>query len=185
MSGKAKSTSSDQASFQDEIEATGVLENGAGESEEVERFKAELAGRDETIRLLLDELSRVEESQTATQAEWEHLADWLDELERRVEGQDGDNVHELENRLAAQEQKAEALLMKLEAGSPRLGGPTAALSEGDRPAPGDVGSGPRPRPRLLKTNDGRVSDDHGPGSEVVKALQTENDRLRAAWQETG
>ena len=101
--------SSGQASFQDDIEATGPVENVARGSDDIEHFKAEMAIRDETIRQLLDELNRVEESHTANQAEWEHLADWLDELERRVEGQDLDKVHELENRLAAQEQKAEAL----------------------------------------------------------------------------
>ena len=90
------------------------MENVAGEPEEVERFEAELVSRDETIRLLLDELSRVEEAQAATRAEWEQLAGWVAELEQRVEGQDGDALHELENRLAAEQQKADALQVKSE-----------------------------------------------------------------------
>lgn len=53
---------------------------------EVQRLEAELAGREETIGLLLDQLGRVEEAQAASRAEWEQLAGWLDELEQRVEG---------------------------------------------------------------------------------------------------
>jgi uncharacterized small protein (DUF1192 family) len=56
---------------------------------EVERLEAELGGREETIALLLDQLSQVEEARAASRAEWEQLAGWLTELEQRVEGQDG------------------------------------------------------------------------------------------------
>jgi hypothetical protein len=55
---------------------------------EVQRLKAELAGSEETIGLLVDQLSRVEEAQAASRAEWEQLAGWLTELEQRVERQD-------------------------------------------------------------------------------------------------
>jgi uncharacterized small protein (DUF1192 family) len=106
---RRQTTSNDEAAFQDEAEAVGARENLAGKAEEVERIKAELASRDETISLLLDEVSRVEEAQAATRAEWEHLAEWVAALEQRVEGQDGDALHQVENRLAAQEQKADAL----------------------------------------------------------------------------
>jgi len=110
---RRETPSNDEASFQDEVEAVSARENLAGKSEEVERIKAELASRDETIRLLLDEVSRVEEAQAATQAEWEHLAEWVAALEHRVDGQDGDALHQLENRLAAQEQKADAPKVEL------------------------------------------------------------------------
>ena len=99
----------------------------AGEPEEVERLKAELAGRDETILLLLDELSRVEEAQAASRAEWEQLTGWVAELEHRVEGQDGDAVHRLENELADQQQKSRRAPDEVRAGSPRLGGQAADL----------------------------------------------------------
>jgi len=102
-------TSDDEASFQAEVEAVGARENPAGKPEEVERIRAELVSRDETISMLLDEVSRFEEAQSATQAEWEHLAEWVAALEHRVEGQDGDALHPLDNRLAAQEQKADGL----------------------------------------------------------------------------
>ena len=56
----------------------------------IERLEAELGDREETISLLLDQLSRVEEAQAASRAEWEQVAGWLAELEQRVEGQDGE-----------------------------------------------------------------------------------------------
>src|SRR5260370_6061896 len=47
-----ETTSNDEAWFHDEALAASSLENVAGEPEEVERFKAELVSREETIRLL-------------------------------------------------------------------------------------------------------------------------------------
>jgi hypothetical protein len=52
---------------------------------EQERLRRELAARDETIALLLDQLGLVEEAERATRAEWEQLAGWLAEVEDRVE----------------------------------------------------------------------------------------------------
>jgi hypothetical protein len=69
----------------------------AGARAAVEQLRLELAGRDETIGVLLDQLSRVEEAEAASRAEWEHLAGWLAELEHRVEGQDGDATQQLED----------------------------------------------------------------------------------------
>src|SRR5262249_11442674 len=109
-----ESTSNDIATVAIEAGAKGLGEKSDGMHVELERLKAELIYREETVRLLLDELSRVEEVQAAARAEWEHVADWVTELERRVEGQDGDTVRELENRLAAQEQKIEAIQAKSE-----------------------------------------------------------------------
>jgi hypothetical protein len=174
--------SSGQASFPDEIEATAALENGTGRSEEAEHLKAELAIRDETTRLLLDELSRVEESHTANQAEWEHLADWLDELERRVEGQDAEKVRELENRLAAQEQKTETHLMKLERERRAWEAQRQVYQKEIDRLQGTLDQA-RTSPAALEDLDSRIGNDQGPGIEAVKALQLENDRLRAQWQE--
>ena len=109
-----ETTSIDEASLHDEAAAASARENVAGEPGEVERFQAELVSREETIRLLLDELIRVEEAQAATRAEWEQLAAWVAELEHRVEGHDEDALHELENRLAAEQQKVDALQVKSE-----------------------------------------------------------------------
>ena len=82
------------------------MEHVAGDSGEVERFQAELVSRDETIRLLMDELIRVEEAQAATRAEWEQLDAWVAELEHRVEGQDEIGLRELENRLALRSRRS-------------------------------------------------------------------------------
>ncbi len=106
---RTETTLNNEASIQDEPEAGGVVENLTGTPEEVERLNAELASRDETISLLLDEVSRFEETLAATRAEWEQLAGWVTALEHRVEGKDEDALHPLENRFAAQEQKAAAV----------------------------------------------------------------------------
>jgi hypothetical protein len=71
------------------VEAGAAAAEVARARAEVERLETELGGREETIALLLDQLSRVEEAQAAGRAEWEQLAGWLAELEHRVEGQDG------------------------------------------------------------------------------------------------
>ncbi len=83
-------TSNTLATFPDEAGPATALESvaGAASNSEIERLSTELASRDETIRVLLDELSRVEEAQAATRSEWEHLVGWVEELESRVEGQD-------------------------------------------------------------------------------------------------
>ncbi len=45
----------------------------------------ELANRDETIHLLLEQSRLFEEAEAADQANWEQLNHWVEELERRVE----------------------------------------------------------------------------------------------------
>jgi hypothetical protein len=76
------------AALDEKAEAAVCSERGAGSPDEIERLTAELASREETIRLLVDELGRFEAAQAAARAEWEHLTGWVAELERRVEGQD-------------------------------------------------------------------------------------------------
>jgi hypothetical protein len=174
--------SNDIPSFQSEIDAPGALENSDGLSVELERLKTELTSREETVRLLLDELSRVEEVQASARAEWEHLADWVTELERRVEGQDGDTVDELENRLAAEKQKTEAIHAKSE--RDRRGWETQR-----RAYQGEIA---RLRAALEQVavasesrgdHDGRVTEKPGPNADLALSLQVENRRLRAAWEE--
>ena len=104
----------DEASLHDEAAARADHEHVAGDSGEVERFQAELVSRDETIRLLMDELIRVEEAQAATRAEWEQLDTWVAELEHRVEGHDENGLRELENRLALEQSKVDSLQAKSE-----------------------------------------------------------------------
>lgn len=48
----------------------------------------ELNGRDETIAILLDQCRLFEEAAAAQKAEWDHLYQWVEEVERRVDGKD-------------------------------------------------------------------------------------------------
>ena len=108
-------TSSDGAASDPEgTDAVAAAEEAAAARAEIERLESELAGREETIGLLLDQLSRVEEAHAANRAEWEQLAGWLAELEQRVEGQDGDALLGLQERLAAQQQQADESRRKAE-----------------------------------------------------------------------
>jgi hypothetical protein len=177
-----ETTSNAGVSSQDETEAASALENVAGDPEEVERSKAELASRDETIRLLLDELSRVEEAQAATQAEWEHLAGWVAELERRVEGQDGDALQQLENRIVVQQQKAESLQVKSELDR-RAWETQRQFYQSEITRLQEALDQVATAPEAAKTHDGQVTEAPGLDSTGVEALQAENVRLRAAWQE--
>jgi chromosome segregation ATPase len=175
-------TSIDEASLHDEAAAASAPENVTGEPGDVERLQAELVGREETIRLLLDELNRVEEAQAATRAEWEQLAAWVAELEHRVEGHDEVALHELENRLAAEQQKVDAMKAKsdqnrraweaqrqiYQAEIARLQGTLDQVASSSL-APG--------------SDDGRVTQGPDTDANVVEALQAENLQLRAAWQE--
>jgi predicted nuclease with TOPRIM domain len=174
--------STDDASLHDEAATPSARAHVVGEPEDVERLQAELGNRDETIRLLMDELIRVEESQAATRAEWEQLDTWVAELEHRVEGYDEIGIRELENRLAVEQSKVDRLQLKSEhdrrtweaqrqiyqAEIARL---QKTLDEVANSAniPGD--------------GDGRVAQGAGPDANMVEALQAENLRLRAAWQE--
>jgi hypothetical protein len=177
-----ESTSNDIARVAIEADAEGLGENSDGMHVELERLKAELTSREETVRLLLDELSRVEEVQAAARAEWEHVADWVTELERRVDGQDGDTLHELENRLAAHEQKIEAIQAKSE--RDRCGWETQRQAYQAEIA--------RLRTAIEQAavtseargdHDDRVTEKGGPTADLLEMLQAENCRLKAAWQE--
>jgi chromosome segregation ATPase len=58
-------------------------------SRRVDALAAELAARDETIALLLEQVRLAEQAEEAGRAEWEQLHRWVEEVERRVEGFDG------------------------------------------------------------------------------------------------
>jgi hypothetical protein len=62
--------------------ATAVLQQS------LDRTREELAARDETISFLLEQLRLIEDVESARRAEWEQLAQWVSEVEERVEGQD-------------------------------------------------------------------------------------------------
>ena len=70
--------------------------DGLPNQQELDRLGAELAARDETINLLLDQLRLVEEAESASRAEWEQLAQWVAEVEQRVERQQGAGTEKLD-----------------------------------------------------------------------------------------
>jgi uncharacterized small protein (DUF1192 family) len=75
--------------------------------QELQRLGTELAARDETINLLLDQLRLVEEAESASRVEWEQLTKWVAEVEQRVERQDGAGTEKLGLELDAQRRQAE------------------------------------------------------------------------------
>ena len=167
----------------DEIESTAASEDVAVARAAIERLEAELASREETIGLLLDQLSRVEEAQASGRAEWEQLCGWLAELEERVEGHDGDALLQLQEQLAGQEQQAEELRKKA-AQDRRAGEAQQRIHEGEiarlhaelaharAAAPGDTDGDGEP------AASGSVAD-----SAVIEGLRSENLRLCAACEE--
>lgn len=74
----------------------------------VEELDAELAARDETVMLLLEQSRLFEDAASAQRAEWEQLQQWVEEVERRVEGRDlGDD--RLRAELDAERSRADSL----------------------------------------------------------------------------
>lgn len=74
---------------------------------EIDRLAGELAAREETIGLLLEQLRLVEEAEAASKAEWEQLARWLTEVEERVERQDRSDPGQVDERLETLRRDAE------------------------------------------------------------------------------
>lgn len=68
----------------------------------------ELANRDETIHLLLEQSRLFEEAEAADQANWEQLNHWVEELERRVESGGGEAVGPLKLELEDERRRGEA-----------------------------------------------------------------------------
>jgi len=176
--GPWETVSTGVASAEDEFKRSAASESAAVAHDEVERLTCELASREETVVLLLDQLSLLEEARTADRAEWEQLAGWVVELEQRVEGQDEDALCRLQARLGDQQREAEELRTKLE--QHRRGwevqrqvyeGKIARLQEGLAQA--------QAFPRAVEDDDGQDDLVSGPDIEVVKALQEENLRLAA------
>lgn len=54
----------------------------------IDDMRCELASRDESIALLLEQIRLFEEAESASRTEWEQLSAWVTEVERRVERRD-------------------------------------------------------------------------------------------------
>jgi hypothetical protein len=76
---------------------------------ERDRLNQELAAREETICLLLDQLRLVEEAERSARAEWEQLAGWLSEVEERVDRRDQEEGGGAAERIAALQRNADAV----------------------------------------------------------------------------
>ncbi len=81
--------------------------------QELQRLGAELAGRDETINLLMEQLRLVEEAESASRGEWEQLTQWVAEVEERIERQDGSGT-QLASELDAHRRQAEDCRLQLD-----------------------------------------------------------------------
>jgi hypothetical protein len=81
--------------------------------QELDRLGAELAARDETINLLLDQLRHVEEAESASRVEWEQLTQWVAEVEQRIERQDGAATEKLTLELDAHRRQVEESRLQL------------------------------------------------------------------------
>jgi chromosome segregation ATPase len=85
----------------------------AGLLRQIEELTADIQGRDETITVLLEQTQLFEESAAAQRAEWEQLHQWVEEVERRVEGKDAREAN-LEAEIAAERRRGETLRNALE-----------------------------------------------------------------------
>jgi hypothetical protein len=173
-------TSSATASALGEVGPAAALESQPGGAEELERLRSEVASREETIRLLLDQLSQVEEAQAASRAEWEHLAGWVSELEQRVEGRDGDAVSQLQTGLAAQQQ-ADELRWKAEQDRRVWESQRRAYEEEIARLQATLAQAPTASQPGGGTDRSASPDE--PDAGLVETLQAENLRLRTAWHE--
>jgi hypothetical protein len=172
-----------ESSTPDEIESTTASEDVAVARAAIERLEAEVASREETIGLLLDQLSRVEEAQASGRAEWEQLCGWLAELEERVEGHDGDALLQLQQQLAGEQQQADALRKKAEQDR-RTVEAERRVHEGEiARLQAELA---HVRAAALDGTDGDgepAASDSVADSAVIEGLRSENLRLRAVCEE--
>ena len=129
---------------------------------------ADLAIRDETIDLLVEQVRLLEEASAADRDEWEQLHRWVQEVERRVEGRD---------------QQGEDLSLEVEA--------QRREAEAQRQAAADERRSWNVQRKALE-NEGRdlrkrLAEATGPAGAsahaVLEALEAENRRLRQTCQE--
>jgi hypothetical protein len=83
-------------------------------SRRIDALNADLAARDETITLLLEQVRLAEEAEEAGRAEWDQLNRWVQEVERRVEGIGGQG-DDLRRALETERRRADDLARASEA----------------------------------------------------------------------
>src|SRR5262249_17997619 len=82
-------------------------------AERIVSLRDELAGRDDTIALLLEQIRLADEAEAASRAEWEQLNSWVQEVERRVAEQGGART-DFRDELEAERRSSEALRLSAE-----------------------------------------------------------------------
>jgi hypothetical protein len=171
----------DLPSPDDDVALSTVNETAMVDRVEVDRLKCELANREETVTLLLDQLTLLEEAKAAGRAEWEHLTEWVAELEQRVAGQDPDAFRDLRAQVSQREREAEELRTKSE--QDRRGWEVQRQVYEEEIARLHAGlavtriAAPAPREAAVETDPG------GPASlEAIRAVEQENLRLRVAQE---
>ncbi len=129
---------------------------------------ADLAIRDETIELLVEQVRLLEEASAADRDEWEQLHRWVQEVERRVEGRDQQG-EDLSLEVEAQRREAEA--------QRRTAADERRAWDVQRKALEDEG-------RDLRKRLAEATGPAGAGARaVLEALEAENRQLRQTCQE--
>jgi hypothetical protein len=82
--------------------------------EEIDKLTTELAIRDETINLLMDQIRLAEEAESASRNEWEQLSQWVAEVEKRVERQAEAGAGRQVEELASQQRQIDEYRSQLE-----------------------------------------------------------------------
>jgi hypothetical protein len=95
-----------------EVAPFAASESARAAHAEVERLQCELAKGEQTVALLLDQLSFLEEAKAADRSEWEQLIEWVAELEKRVEGQDENALRQLQTTIGDQQRELESLRLR-------------------------------------------------------------------------
>jgi predicted nucleic acid-binding Zn-ribbon protein len=109
----AHDAAADLAHEPERVDPTAPLGNDPKMEERVEELTTELAARDEAMDLLLEQARLFEEAALAQRSEWEHLYQWVEEVERRIEGKDTHDSS-LAAELQAERGRSEALRLALE-----------------------------------------------------------------------
>jgi hypothetical protein len=91
-----------------------VVPGDSSAAPELERLTAELASREETIGLLLDQIRLIEEAESSSRAEWEQLAQWVAEVEERVDRQEQQESGGQEEAIATARRQADEARAVLE-----------------------------------------------------------------------
>ena len=74
----------------------------------ISELNSDLAGREETIALLLEQVRLLEEAEEANRAEWEQIRQWVQEVERRVDRRE-ETGQDFEAELEAERRRSETL----------------------------------------------------------------------------